>query len=875
MTDGLGGINGLGRAQDLTGAVVGRFVVRSRLGAGGMGEVYKADDPLLKRVVALKRLSSHVVSDPRYRARFLKEGQRASSLNHPHIASVFDVLEEGTELFLVMEYVEGSNLRERLNRAVSIPEFLAIGTQCLEALGAAHGKGIVHSDIKPENIMLTPDGEVKILDFGVARRIATGDDTSEPDAPTRSVATDANFRGGTLAYMAPEVLLRNPSDGRVDIFALGVVFYEMLVGRHPFRAQQGTVDRILHEDPEALHKINPLVPKPLGQVIARMLAKDPGKRYPTAENVSADLRAFQGSVQPPRTFLSRTALFTRGWLGAVLALALLAATLTVVPATRRRLQSLFFTSIPQQKQLAILPFAVVGSDPQTKALADGITDTLTAKLTQLTSGQQLQVIPSTLVQSMGVKNIVQARRELGVNLVIIGSLQNSGQMVRIAPVLIDARTNRQLRADVMTAPLANPFEIEDRVVKEVMAMLEINIRPEQEASLESHGTKQPGAYDLYLQARGYLLDYYKPENLESAISLFRQALKLDPKYTLAYAGLGEAYLHKYNREMVAQYVTQARQNCAQAALLNDRQAESHVCLGQVDLVTGKYDEAAGQFRRAIHLEPAADDAYVGLATAYENLGRLAGAERTYQQAISLKPNYWVCYNSLGIFYIGHARYAEAAKEFSKVVSLLPKSSAAYDNLGVSLLLEGKYPDAIEACQRSLSIRPSSSAYSNTATAYFYERRFTKAADIYRKALKLNEGDYLYWGNLGDADSWIAAKGPEAKKSYLKAIALAETRLNVNPKDGTALSYVAWYHAALKEKAAALAAARRALQATPNDTEVLFNVALVFNQLGETDQALEFVGKAARGGYSAALIRDTPYFDNLRAKQRFQRVLSGE
>ncbi|MGH9581023.1 MAG: protein kinase domain-containing protein, partial [Terriglobales bacterium] len=277
---------------DLSGTSVGRFAIRARLGVGGVGEVYLADDTTLKRPVAVKRLAAHLRADPRYRRRLIHEAERASALNCPHIASIYDVIEQGDQVFLVMEYVEGANLRERLQEPMEQEEFLRIAVQCAEALAVAHEKGIVHRDIKPENIMLTGAGRVKILDFGLARRVSIVDGVQ----PTADGVSRSDVFGGTPGYIAPEVLIAGEPDGRSDLFSLGVVFHEMITGRHPFRTRKlvVTADRILDEVPDREGRP---VPPALQPILDRLLAKEPDARYGTARELVADLRAIRRETQ--------------------------------------------------------------------------------------------------------------------------------------------------------------------------------------------------------------------------------------------------------------------------------------------------------------------------------------------------------------------------------------------------------------------------------------------------------------------------------------------------------------------------------------------------------------------------------------------------
>src|SRR5229473_1398422 len=275
-------------AGDLTGSTVGRFTIRERLGVGGMGQVYRAQDSTLKRVVAIKRMAPQWQFDERDRQRFLKEAQRASALNHPNIAAIYDVMEDKGQILLVMEYIEGVTLRQRMKEPISIEEFLDIAIQCAEGLGAAHEQRIVHGDIKPENIMFTPAKRVKILDFGVAKRFAHLDANDATESLTASLS-------GTPAYMAPEVLQQKPYDGRADLFSLGLVFYEMLGGPQPFQSDSfaGTLARVLHANVPSLSELNRTIPAPLASVVAKLLIKDPQERYATADALIADLRAVQ------------------------------------------------------------------------------------------------------------------------------------------------------------------------------------------------------------------------------------------------------------------------------------------------------------------------------------------------------------------------------------------------------------------------------------------------------------------------------------------------------------------------------------------------------------------------------------------------------
>ncbi len=855
-------------SERLTGTIVGRFAIQSALGKGGMGEVYLAQDTKLRRPVALKRMASQLRSDEANRRRFLHEARFASRLSNPHIAGIYDVIEEATETFLVMEYVDGETLRQRLRQPMTLDEFLPLALQSTEALAAAHELGVLHLDLKPENIMLTRTGEVKVLDFGLARHVPRAD-SDTTDHPTGNA-------GRTPAYASPEVLLEKEPDPRSDIFSLGVVFYEVLAGRNPFHAESifQTSRRILEETPPPLRSIKSAIPQELENIVAKMLAKNPAKRYRWAAEVLADLRAVErGSstalvaVLPHHTAGRR---WMKGAVIALLAVVLLCAGAAAIPSVRQRISGwLGINAIPQERQLAVLPFEVLGGDPGARAFGDGLTETLTAKLTQLTASHALQVISASEVRSNRVTTPGQAREEFGVNLILEGSLSQSGDRVRVNYSLVDTRSHRQLAADSITAAVGDPFAVQDQVVNGALRMLDVVARPPELQSLDAHGTQVPAAYNSYLQGRGYLQNYDKAENLDSAIAAFERALSLDSNYALAYAGLGQAHWEKYQVGHDAESVGAARQACQRALTLNEQLAAAHVCMGQLDSGTGEYEKAVKEFERALAIEPTNDDAYRSLADAYESLGQPAKAEETCQRAIDLRPQYWAGYNWLGTFYYRDARYADAASMFSQVVALAPNSFRGYSNLGAVYYYQGRYADAIAMLQHSIAIRPSADAYSNLGNAQFYLRQYDASVTAYEKAVQLNQNNYILWWNLADGYYWDPATRTQADQAYRKTISLAHEALRINPRDASALGVVAYCHAMLGEKKPALDYLQQGLKLAPQDSEMRFKAALIYNQFGDTAQTLAWLSKALAGGFSATIVRDTPNFDLLRSNPRFE------
>ncbi len=481
----------------------------------------------------------------------------------------------------------------------------------------------------------------------------------------------------------------------------------------------------------------------------------------------------------------------------------------------------------------------------------------------------------TSSRSRPVASAEQARRDFGVNLALDGSLVRAGDLVRINFALVNTRTRRQVRADSILASVSDPFSVQDSVVRGAVRMLEIRVPSEERQELESHGTQLASAFDSYLQGRGFLQNYDKPEQIASAIKAVDRALSQDPNYALAYAGLGEAYWRQYLVTKNAQWVESARTACQRAIHVAPRLAAAHVCAGTLANGTGAYEQAVAEFESALDAEPTSDDAYRGLAEAEEHLGRLAEAEKTYRRAIDLRPQYWAGYSWLGAFYFHQARYADAAAMFQRVVDLAPDGFRGYYNLGAMYDLEGRYSDAIAVLRQSLAVRPTAGAYTNLGNAYFYLQRFPQAVTAFEEATRLDERQYLQWANHGDAYFWAPGKRTEAAPAYRKAISLGEEQLRINPRDTDVRGTLAVCHAMLGEKRQALEQLRAALRDSPSDPHLRFEAALVYIHLGDVRRTIEWLDKALVAGFSAATVHDDPDFDVIHSDPRFQRILKGK
>ena len=576
--------------------------------------------------------------------------------------------------------------------------------------------------------MITPEGRVKILDFGFA----------QPTKKEESAATLSNTTlGGTPGYMAPEVLLGGAPDERSDIFSLGIVLYEALAGHHPFRVEHAasTAGGILRCDPAQLPTG---APAEMNAVLALMLAKEPAQRYQSCAEVLADIRAVHAGRTPVLGKASARAkrpLPARAiWLAAAVVLVLLISQL--LRSSHLRIPWSAAPVSASSRQLAVLPFETAAQDASSRAFAGGLTETLAAKLGEIADRYPLEIVPPSEVRMQNVKDAQHARTLLGATLVLEGSLQQSGSTVRIIYSLVDTQSLRQVHSGVITADNANTFAVQDRVIADVLKELDIELAKEDRGRMERHGTKQPEAYDYYLRGRGYLQDYDRADSLENAIAGFHRSLDRDPNFALAYAGLGQAFLHKYALAHSPESLAAASDSCSRSAQLDPGSPDGEICLGMLFNATGRYDAATQHLERALKLDSARDESYRELAIAYEGLKRLRDAESLLKKAVALRPHHWAAYKWLGRFYDAHGRYGEAVEQFKRVVELAPDSVDGYSNLGAVYLEQGKYAEAIDVLERSIKIQPTASALNNEGALYFYQRRYADAARSYELAAQL-------------------------------------------------------------------------------------------------------------------------------------------
>jgi tetratricopeptide (TPR) repeat protein len=906
-------------AREIEGRRISHYLVLDRLGAGGMGEVYRAEDLRLKRLVALKfppqslteghgTGSGSALSRAEALERFRREAQAVAALNHPGICTIFEIGDFEGHPFIAMELLEGKTLRATLAEISPAPLALAqvldLGAQIAHALEAAHRQGVIHRDLKPANLFVTTEGRAKILDFGLAKRrplarekagVAGGAVADTPSAiswdlensPTISAAdralTTPGSLLGTVAYMSPEQALGEAVDQRTDIFSLGAVLYEMVTGRRAFtgRTFPAITDAIIHHDPPPAYDVNPQTPASLTDVINKCLAKKPGDRYSSANELAHDLEALGTGSAPRRFPIGRGARKRVRRAGQFLTAVALAAVLIAVatPAFRTWIETRAQTlrqgsqgpALPGNVNLAVLPFTGAPADASLTAFGNGLADTLTARLVQLSVGRSFQVTPTSVIRGRRITALDDARREFGANLGLQIGVQRSEGIVRVSYTVMEARTGRALRGDSIAVAESDLVSAEDRVVDSAARALGLEVGSEEQRTQSFRGTRSSAAYDYYLQGTGYLEERTDAAKLDSALETLREAVKLDPQFGLAEAALGEAFWAKYESTKDTQWIDSASAACRHAVELGNAADEGHECLGVLASGRGDYAQAVTQFQLAAQLSPTSDLAYSNLAGAYLNLNRLADAEKAYQREIDLRPQYWRGYNMLGVYYLEQQEYSKARQLFEQVIALAPDSFRGYLNLSGADLNLDRPEDARKEAQRSIAIQPTTYAYSNLGTADFLLGRFDDAARSYSEAIKLDPKEYEYYGYIGDA-YYYGGRRDQASDAYRKAVALGEEALKVNPKDSSVLGLLAGYRAMLGEKEKALSELDRALASGRPDKDLLFNAAEVYNQVGEKAVALEWLAKALSAGYSTYVVNHAPALNNLHNDPRYQQLL---
>jgi serine/threonine protein kinase/tetratricopeptide (TPR) repeat protein len=793
-----------------------------RLGTGGMGEVYRADDTRLGRPVALKFLPASYQYDPERRARFLREARAASALSSPNIAAIYDIGEHEGSSFIVMEYVEGELLSAKLRRGpLAIPEALDIGTQLMDALEEAHSRGVIHRDIKSSNLIITERGLVKVLDFGLAKMTGPLSAGSDGDATVPlSQETSIGVVVGTVSYMSPEQALGRTIDHRADLFSAGVVMYEMLSARLPFEGDTPTavIDLILHHEPPALARLNYSVSPRLEQIVRKSLEKDPRFRYQTAREFYIDLHTLRRDLESVSRSGSQT----------------LSEHLPTAPLGGEGAKSGPIAHAKLANPVAVMTFSNITREPGDNWIGSGIAETVTADLKNI---HGLSVIGrerifevqrsfgSSVMEELDEKLAIDIGRRLDVRWLVGGGFQRVGDLIRITARVVDVQTGAIVRTVKIDGKVAELFDLQDRIVYELSQGLNLKLGHSEITAIERDETQSMEAYEDF--TRGMLnLRMSTRESLDRAIFLFEKAIEHDPGYASAWAARGAAYNLKGG------------------------------FLGLKEL-----SEKGIEFQlKAIALNPRLSQAYMGLGGAYINVGRVDDAIQAIKEAVRLDSNSAGAYSMLGrAYWLGKGMVTEAIEALERAVVLNPESGYAFLQLCFLYVISGDYDRAERTAKQAVALQERHisgteglqviGAHTRLGYVYYRQGRYDEAIEEYKSELDF----------LGASDHALRDRGLIELHQKLFAAYLR----NGMEEEAARHSRVAidMYDERVSRGAA--------------DPFTTYYVANLYALMGQADKAIKYLEETMSKlrEFTTLRARTDPDFENIRDHPRFQQLVS--
>ena len=713
--------------QTSSGTRFGRYELLEQIGAGGMGEVFRARDHDLQRDVAIKFLPDQFASDPDRLARFAQEARTASALNHPNIVTIHEIGRAEGRPYIVMEFVDGDTLRRTLQqgRPLSVKQTLDIGAQLADGLAKAHAARIIHRDMKPENVMITKDGFAKILDFGLAKLRADLDDAFVPGSPSVSEAmtevspnTGLGVLLGTAGYMSPEQVRGVPADHRSDQFALGAILYEMATGRRAFQRASTvqTLSAIIDSEPRPIAELNPAFPIPARWPIERCLAKEPADRYASTLDLAHELRGLRDRVgdsisSGTGTGLPGPLLRRSRRLHVILAIAVMLAALFLLPPLKDAVRDWISpAALRGDVRLAVLlDDSALGAEDRERLA--GLLDYVVIRLADLNRFREsFSVIPVSELRDSMTRGPADAKRRLGASLSLRLAVHRADRTFVVSGTLEDTERLRVLGGDQRSFAI-EAFTGEDAVTL-VANILRIQLQAAERTAWTAAASNVAEARSLfakgltqtpYQTAQTALEKLDQEQSLQTAIEFFNRAIELDPRYADAYAKLGEAYLLLYRLTLRPEQIELARQNAAKARELDDTRPSTWITMGMIDAQRGAFAEAEADFARAIDRGPRASLAYRELARAQQRAGQNEKAEASFRRAIELDSESWANYAALGSFLLVSNRHAEAEQAYLAASGRAPDNARIWSNLGGLYYLQGKFDNAEQVLQRAIGL----------------------------------------------------------------------------------------------------------------------------------------------------------------------------
>ncbi len=698
-----------------TGTRLGRYELLAQLGAGGMGEVYRARDTRLDRDVAIKVLPERFAEDPDALARFQREGKAAAALSHPNIRGIYDISTDQGCTFAVMELLEGDTLAGRLKRTnLDWREAVQIGLAIANGLGAAHAKGIIHRDIKPANIFLDVDGGVKVLDFGLARLLSKPAAQQATSESTVSLETHAGTVMGTLFYMSPEQARGLAADARSDVFSFGCMLYEMVTGQRPFGrpTQADSISAILHEDPPTLAALAIEAPAELDALIARCLQKAPDQRFQSGRDLAAALKTLSRQAETGEAAKPRPGESTMG------------------------------AKPTAAASIAVLPFVNMSSDKENEYFSDGLAEELINALTKV-EGLRVASRPSAFAFKNKNEDVRKIGEQLHVGTVLVGSVRKAGNRLRIAAQLVSVADDSQLWSETYNRQLEDVFAIQDEITQHIVKALRVMLTDKEKRAIEQAPAANVQAYEYYLRGRQFF-HQLRRKSLEFARQMFARAIAIDPGYARAYAGLADCHSYLYTHWDASAVNLQDADKASRKALeLDPDLAEAHTARGFALSLSKQYEEAHAEFETAIRQNPNLFEAYYLYARASFTHGKLVEAARLYEQASRVRPDDYQAPFVVAPIYIALGRNTEAEaadrrglQVAERHLELHPEDVRALYLGAQALCRLGERLRSLEWAGRALAMDPEEPVtLYNIACVYSLQGQSEEAMDCLEKAIK--------------------------------------------------------------------------------------------------------------------------------------------
>jgi len=846
------------------GIAVGPYLIVRQLGAGGMGVVWLAEDTRLQRKVALKTVKGADAETTEGRQRLMREARAAATLNHPNIATVHDVLDVDGQVVVVFEYVEGDTLAARLQRGpMSVSEAVEVTWQLADALAAAHAQGIIHRDLKPSNVVLGPDGRAKVLDFGIARMVPAGADMSA-SAP----GTIGGGLVGTPGYAAPEQYLSRNVDGRADLYALGVMLFEMITGRRPFPGSDAILlaTSVLRDEAPTLASSGLWVPPALGQLVGRLLEREPSRRPASGEEVLVELSPIRDNESSPlarRTVLMRQRVPTGTLVVAALTLAAAAAFVVWLQRDARPIG-------PEAPVVAVLPLTNSSGDASNDYLGAGLAESL---ITSLASVPRVTVLSRSAVEESRQQNPDRASfvRSLDANYIVTGSVQSVGDRLRVT-LNLERPDASVAWGQTVEGPVKGLFELQTRLATALGNAIADQTPSGQRVTPSAPATTSDPAQLAYWRGRAQLDRRELTGSVQAALKEFSDAIALDARFAVAHVGLAEAQWAMYLSTNDKAWAGRAMASTATAINLEPDRPSVRFIAALTLFRGGRYAESRAEVEKALALQPTYEDAIRLHGTILMRQGDVDGGLAEFKRVMALRPNAVALYSEMGNALYAASRYPEALAALEKAIELSPGSALNMARAGAAAQQMGDQPRALALYERANAIQPRAETFSNMGTIYYGMGNYEKAAAAYEGSLLIRPLSAITNRNLGDAYTRLGRKD-EARRAYLEAVKQAESELSVSPRNARVIARLAVYQAKAGDDAAAVKSLARAFELAPSDEQVFQRAGVVHALAGRTDDALTAIEKAVAGGVARNLIAEDEDFARLKPLPRFAAVVS--